>query len=122
MALTTTSVQQPTQSTAKPGLSFTDAASPLLAALLLSVYAAQKSKKQLRKLTRTALLGMLKFQMNSTFSRIKSFFTGKAPAPVSSKTIIYILIGVLALVLVFYYPLIALIVAVAGIVYFLLSR
>jgi hypothetical protein len=58
MAFASSSVQQSHQNTAKPALTVSDTATPLLAALVLSVYAAQKSKKQLRKLKRTAIASL----------------------------------------------------------------
>jgi hypothetical protein len=82
------------------------AAASLLSMLLLTVYAAQKSKKSFRKMKRKFLWTALKL-------KVKSLFSGKR---VSDKVLIYILLGVIALVLVFYYPLAALIVAAVALI------
>jgi hypothetical protein len=76
--------------------------------LLLTVYAAQKSNRTFRKLKRRYLWTALKLKM-------KSMFSFKQAAS-NDKVLIYILIGVLALVLVFYYPLAALILAIVALI------
>ena len=83
----------------------------LLTMLVLSIYAAQKSKKALRKLRRKLFWTALKLKIKSLFSR-KS-------APSDRRLVLYILLAILALVLVFYYPLVALIVAVVGLILYL---
>lgn len=99
MALSATLVQPQTE--APVHQPHQDIAPSMLSALLLTVYAAQKSKKNLRKLKRQFLWTALKL-------KLKSFLTGKA---VSDRVLIYILLGVVALILVFYAPLVALILA-----------
>jgi len=94
-------VQQPAAQPAHPG-----ATASLLSMLVLSVYAAQKSNKNFRKLKRRFLWTAFKLKM-------KSLFAKKAT---NDRVLIYILLGIVALVLVFYYPLIALLVAIAALV------
>lgn len=84
-----------------------DPSSALLSMLMLSVYAAQKSKKAIRKLQRRFMWTALKLKVKSLFS--KKYTT-------NDHLLIYILLGVVALVLVFYYPLIALLVAVIALI------
>lgn len=88
----------------------TAAAASLLTMLVLSVYAAQKSKKAYRKLRRKFLWTAFKLKIKSMFSRKR---------PTDRELVLYILLGVLALVLVFYYPIAALIVAIVGLILYL---
>jgi hypothetical protein len=105
MAFSTTAIQPVNPPvTEKPAN--TDILSSLLGALMLSVYAAHKSKKAMRKMKRRLLWSALKLKAKSLFSK-------KA---VSDRVLIYILLGIVALVLVFYYPLIALIVALIALI------
>jgi len=86
------------------------AAASLLSMIVLSVYAAKKSKKEFRKLKR-------KFLWTAFKLKLKTLFTKKRPSDRS--LILYILLGILALVLIFYYPIAALIVAVVGLILYL---
>lgn len=104
MAFTTTI--QPVSEPVAPKTSNDGIAASLLSMLVLSVYAAKKSKKALRKLKRRFLWTALKLKMNSLFSKKRA----------TDKVLIYILLGVVALVLVFIYPLIALLVAVIALI------
>lgn len=105
MAFSTTAIQPVTPPVhEKPANS--DVLSSLLGALMLSVYAAQKSKKAMRKMQRRMIWSALKL-------KVKSLFSKKA---VSDRVLIYILLGIIALVLVFYYPLVALIVALIALI------
>ena len=106
MALSTTTIQPVTEPVSNNSIVNDATAASLLSMLLLSVYAAGKSKKQLRKLKR-------KFLWTAFKLKIKSLFSGKR---VSDRVLIYILLGIIALVLVFYYPLIALLVAVIALI------
>ena len=63
------------------------AAASVLSMLVLSVYAAQKSKKAMRKMKRKFMWTAFKLKLKSMFSKAK-----KAP---SDRTLLYILIGVL---------------------------
>jgi len=105
MALSTTTVQPVTQPVSeKPANS--DVLSSLLGALMLSVYAAHKSKKAMRKMRRRLIWSALKMKFKSLFSK-------KA---ISNQTLIYILIGVVALILVFYAPILALVIALVALI------
>lgn len=84
-------------------------AASLLGMLVLSVYAANKSKKEFRKLKRKFLWTAFKLKVKSMFSRRAS----------DRQLLLYILLGILALVLVFYYPIAALIVAIVGLILYL---
>ena len=68
--------------------------------------AVQKSKKSMRKMKRRFMWTAFKLKMKSLFSKKR----------ISDRVLIYILLGVIALVLVFYYPLIALLVAVIALI------
>jgi hypothetical protein len=105
MAFSSTTIQPVSQPTHDHSTNVGAAAS-LLSMLMLSLYAAQKSKKSLRKMKRRFLWTAFKL-------KAKSMLSGKA---VSDRVLIYILLGVVALVLVFYYPLIALLVAVIALI------
>jgi hypothetical protein len=105
MAFSTTVVQPATQPVSeKPASS--DALSSLLAALIVSAYAAQKSKKAMRKMRRHLVWSALKLKMKSLFSK----------RAVSNQTLIYILIGVVALILVFWAPILALVIALIALI------
>ena len=105
MALTTTTtpVSNPVQE--KPNNNPVAEAS-LLSMLVLSVYAANKSKKELRKLKR-------KFLWTSFKLKLKSLFSKKAT---DRQILIYVIIGVLALALIIVSPIAALIVAMLGLI------
>ena len=106
MALTTTTtpVSNPVQE--QPNNNPVAEAS-LLSILVLSVYAANKSKKELRKLKR-------KFLWTSLKLKFKSLFSGKKAT--DRQILIYIIIGVLALALIIVSPIAALIVAMLGLI------
>lgn len=82
-------------------------AASLLSMLVLSIYAAQKSRKSFRKLKRKFLWTAFKLKLKSMFSKKKA---------VTDRVLIYILLGIIALVLVFYYPIAALIVAAVALI------
>jgi|SRR4051794_13239735 hypothetical protein len=105
MAFTTTTIHTVSTPATEQPVDHTGAAS-LLSMLVLSVYAAQKSNKNFRKLKRRFLWTAFKLKMKSLFSRKAS----------NDNILLYILLGVVALVLVFYYPLIALLVAVIALI------
>ena len=103
------STLQPTENVSKPetGITGNDAVASLLSAVVLSVYAGQKSRKQLRKLKRKMTWLLLKQKINSLFST----------ADISDRQlIIYILIGVVALILLFTYPVAALVLAIIALI------
>ena len=111
MALTTT-IQQPApiSTTVSQHPEGDSPAASLLSAIFLTVYAGQKSRKQLRQLKRKAAWLMVK-------QKAAGFFTRSAAT--ERQIILYVLIGILALVLVFYYPIAALVLAIVGLILFL---
>ena len=79
----------------------------LLSAVVLSIYAGQKSRKQLRKIRRKMTWLLIKQKLKSLFS---------APDISDRQLIIYILIGVIALILLFTYPIAALVLAIVALI------
>jgi hypothetical protein len=122
MALTSTSIQQPAVPAKQPTTIGGEGAASILAALMLTVFAAQKSKKQLRKLKRQAVAQLLKYKVNAALSNFLSIFTKKAPAPISTRTLLYILLGIAVHVLVFIAPVAAIILLLLGILLILLTQ
>lgn len=82
----------------------------LLGMVMLSVYAAQKSKKSMRRMKR-------KFMWTAFKLKVKSFFT----KPTSDQTLIYILIGAVLLALLIVAPVAALVVLLALLILYLLG-
>ncbi len=105
------STLQPANNVTKPGNNVTGtetvAVASVLSALVLTVYAGQKSRKQLRKLKRKMTWLLIKQKFNSLF-----------PAQNISdrQLIIYILLGIIALVLLFTYPVAALVLAIIALI------
>lgn len=85
----------------------------MLAALMLSVYAAQLSRRQMRRLKRKALWLFAK-------EKLRSLFTGRS-GDISTRTLLYIILGVLVLILAFTAPVVALIVLIGAVIYLLLT-
>ncbi len=106
MSISTSTIQPVSKPVTENAVSNESAAASLLSMLLLSVYAVQKSKKSMRKMKRRFMWTAFKLKMKSLFSKKR----------ISDRVLIYILLGVIALVLVFYYPLIALLVAVIALI------
>lgn len=118
MAYMATTVQQPAPNT-QPTISNSHSGS-LLAALVLSVYAAQKSTKQMRRLKRKAALMMLKLKLKASFQNL---FSGKRSGSISTTTLLYILLGLLVLILLLTLPAtVAIVVLLVGILLLLLTR
>ena len=88
-------------------------------AILIAMYAAQKSKKQLRKLRRRLAFTYMKEVIRSKAQKFKSLFS-KKPAPTSDRTLLYILLGLLVLILLFVEPVVAIVVLLVGILVLLL--
>ena len=80
----------------------------LLGAIILSVYAGQKSRKQLRKLKRQMSWLLIKQKVKSAFSM--------PAAATDRKTLTYVLLGVLIVALVLIEPLAALVLAIIGLI------
>jgi Mg2+/citrate symporter len=107
MAFTTTI--QPTNTDpvpAKEPIANTAMAS-LLAAVVLSVYAGHKSRKQLRKLQRKLTWIAVKQKFKNAFSK---------PADLDRRTLTIILLAILVLALVFISPIAALVLAILGLI------
>ena len=111
MAILSTTEPVVTPNHEKNTVNNTAADATLLSMFILTVYAASKSKKEFRKLRR-------KFLWTAFKLKIKSIFTPKK-AEEERRLILYILLGVLALILVFYAPIAALIVAIVGLILYL---
>lgn len=120
MAFSTT-LAQPNSIQPKQAAKTTDTAAPLLAALVLSVYAAQKSKRGMARLKRQAMLNLVKFGVKERFNRIKAMFSKKAAADISNRTLLYILLGLIVLALIFVEPVLALVVLLVGVLILLLT-
>ena len=118
MALSSTAVQPqgsfPHISNSTPA----DSATAIMA-ILIAMYAAQKSKKQLRKLRRRLAFTYFKEVVRNKANKFKSFFSRK-PAPTSDRTLLYILLGLLVLILLFVEPVVAIVVLLVGILVLLL--
>jgi hypothetical protein len=122
MALSSTTMQQPSAPAKQPVSYGGEGAASILAALMLTVFAAQKSKKQLRKLKRQAIAQLFKYKVNTAFSRVTSLFSKKAPASIDNRTLLYILLGVAVLILIFIAPIAAIILLLLGILLILLTK
>ncbi|MCW3074001.1 MAG: hypothetical protein JWP69_1070 [Flaviaesturariibacter sp.] len=119
MALSASTLQQPVTST-QPSVPQNNATAPLLAALVLSVYAAQKGNKQLRKLKRKAAFTLLKLKLKQSF---QSLFSKKDVGGISTTTLLYILLGLIVLILLLTLPAtVAIVVLLVGILLLLLTR
>lgn len=106
---------QPLQTPAEPtSVNHSGAgAASLLGMLMLSMYAAQKSKKAMRKMKRRFMWTALKLKLKSLFSKTKK--------AASDRTLLYILIGVLVLALLLIDVVVGLIVLLLVLVLYLLG-
>ena len=114
MALTTTSVQPQQQQEHSTASTATNSAAALMG-MLLALYVAKKGTREFRKLRRKLTFALLKNKLGSIFSR-------KGKRAISTTTLLLILIGVLALALIFVEPLVGLAVLVLGVLIVLLVR
>ncbi len=89
-------------------------ADSLLSIIVLSIYAAHKSKKSLRKLKRRFMWTALKLKAQSLLTR-------RAEA-LSRNVIIYIILGVLILALLIISPIAALVLAIIGLILLLTHK
>jgi hypothetical protein len=106
MAFTTTIQPTETSAPVKEPIANNEIAS-LMAAVMLSVYAGQKSRKYLRKLKFKIAWLAMKQKIRNAFSK---------PADIDRKTLTIILIAVLVLALVFIEPIAALVLAILGLI------
>jgi hypothetical protein len=120
MALSSTAVQPQVTSSPILGNSTPANSAAALMAILMAMYAAQKSKKQLKKLRRRLVFTYMKEIVRNKANKFKSFLSRK-PAPSSEeKTLLYILLGLLVLILIFVEPIVAIVVLLVGILVLLL--
>jgi hypothetical protein len=119
MAYNSTAIQPQCDSPGNFNNSSRSNSAATLIAILLVMYAAQKGKKQLRKLKRQLAFTYLKGVVRSKINKFKSLFS-KKPAPTSDRTLLYILLGLLVLILIFIEPLVAIAVLLVGILVLLL--
>jgi hypothetical protein len=104
MAMTTSTVQPVSAPQSKPSLGG-DAAASILTALMLAAYAGVKSRKQLRRLKYKLAFLVYKQKFALMKSRIASLFSKKpADGQISTRTLLLILVAVLALILLFLLP------------------
>ncbi len=124
MALTSTAVQQPLASKPKSDVVSNEGAAALMAALLLTVYGVQKSKKSFRQLKRKAVAELFKYKVRSSVSKVKSLFSKKEVIEgISDTTLLYILLGLLVLILLLAInPIVAIIILLVGVLLILLTR
>ena len=108
MALTSTTIQPTASETKQPNETIGgNAMASILSAIVLSVYAGQKSRKQLRKLKRKMTWLLIKQKLKDSFSK---------PADVDRKTLTIILLAVLVVALIFISPVAALVLAILGLI------
>lgn len=108
MAFSSTTVQPTVATTEQPKETIGGGAmASLLTAVMLSVYAGQKSRRQLRKLKRKMTWLLIKQKLKNAFTK---------PADVDRKTLTIILLAVLVLALVFISPVAALVLAILGLI------
>lgn len=110
MAFSTTTVAPVSQPAPQPQTS-PDLTAPLLGALLLSVFAAKRGTREFRKARR-------RFMWTAAKLKAKSLFSKQA---ITNRTLIYILIGVVALALLLISPYLTLLVAVIALILILLG-
>lgn len=103
----TTSVQQTAPGTANTNIGIANDISALLSMVIMSVYAINKSKREMRKLKRKFLWTAFKLKAKSFFSMKKA---------ISDQTLIYILIGIAIIALIILAPIAALIVAILALI------
>jgi hypothetical protein len=106
MAFTTTI--QPITKPAAEKTTGNNITAPLLGLLMLSVYAAHKSRKGLRKMKRRLLWEAFKMKLRS-----------RSSGSISDRTLIYILIGVALLALLIAAPILALVLVLVVLILYL---
>lgn len=108
MALTSTTIQPTTPATKQPNETIGgNAMASILSAIMLSVYAGQRSRKELRKLKRKMTWLLIKQKVKDAFSK---------PADIDRKTLTIILLAVLVVALIFISPVAALVLAILGLI------
>ncbi len=122
MALSSTTLSQPVTPTPEPA-GTGNLAAPVLGALMVAIFAAQRSKKGLRQLRKAAVTAVLKYKVNNAVNKVRSFFSKGAPATtIDNRTLLYILLGVAFLILLFVYWPAAIALLLLGILLVLLTK
>jgi hypothetical protein len=101
MALSATTVIPSNPPVQQPAVNDNSGMASLLTTLVLTMYAAQKSKKQMRKLKRKAMLTLLKLRMQTAMAPVTALFSKKPAESLSNRTLLYILLGLAILILLF---------------------
>ncbi|RYY40819.1 MAG: hypothetical protein EOO08_06735 [Chitinophagaceae bacterium] len=109
MSLCLSTLQQPAAPTPSPVVSTEPSA--LLAAAVLSVYAANMSRRQLRRLKRKAVWSLTK-------AKVRSWF-GSRDTAISTRTLLYIILGLVVVILAFVAPILAIIALLGAVIYLL---
>jgi hypothetical protein len=76
----------------------------------------------MRQLKKQAVVALFKYRIASSFARVKSLFSKKAPATIDNRTLLYILLGLAVLILVFIEPVVAIVLLLLGILLILLTK
>jgi hypothetical protein len=119
MSLTVTTTQPVPVPSAAPSSHAAGPLAALMATLMMGAFAAQRSKKQMRKLKWKMSLALAKYKAQMTW---RNLFR-RADPQISTQTILYILLALLVLILLFLLPpIIAIIVLLVGILLILLMR
>ena len=111
MAFSTTALQPASKPVAEKNTDNGTVAASLLGMLLLTAYAANKSKKALRKMKRKLLWNAFKLKVKSLFGK----------KDVSDRTLLLILLGVVLIALLLIEPVAALIVLLVFLILYLLG-
>ena len=101
MAFSTSTVIPSTAPVQQPSVNDNSGMASLLTTLVLTMYAAKESKKQMRKLKRKAVATIFKLKMQAALAPITSFFSKKRAESLSNRTLLYILLGLAVLILLF---------------------
>src|SRR5216117_230760 len=104
---------QPQQTTGHSTASTITNSAAALMGMLLALYIVRKSKKEFRKLRRKFTIALIKNKFRSLFSRKRD---------ISTTTLLYILLGLVALALIIIEPLLGIAVLLIGILVILLVR
>lgn len=104
MAFSATTVTSPVVPAHQPASVGSDMMPSILSVLILSLYAAKKGSKSFRKMKRHLAWNIMKYKAKTLFS--------KRAEGISNRTLMYILLGVLFLILLALSPIAALAVAV----------
>jgi phosphatidylserine synthase len=122
MALSTSTVASNVEPAHPNFIESNNGVASIMAAVMLTMYAAQKSKKQMRQLKRKAVLAFMKFRLQRAVNNFKSLFSKNAPANISNRTLLYILLALAILILLFISWPAAIVLLLLGILLVLLTK